>query len=193
MNKLTFSVLLGISTAAMLMFFVLPQFQGIPVESEKKARLDDVLARFEEIRKKKDDIVANYSAVSESDVARLDRMLPTDPDIGHLLVNLDLLIRKDGLQMTGIQFQPPGKGTTMNQPPVDAAAEAQFQKIVRYEKLPLNLSLIGTYENFRQFLIDIENVIRLTDVRSITFSAGTVQGTNYTFSVQADTYYLSGQ
>ena len=190
MNKLTFSILLGLSTALLLIFFVIPEFQGIPVEAERRAKLQAVLQKFDNIRIKKEEIVANYSGISEADVLRLDRMIPSNPEIGQLLVNLDLLVRKNFLQMTGIQFQKLSSGDT-GRPRNAAEAAAVTQKLVAFSKLPISMSLVGSYENFRQFLIDLESVIRLSDVRNVNFSGGGAAGAPYSFQLSADTYHMS--
>ncbi|OGZ95811.1 MAG: hypothetical protein A3I44_04940 [Candidatus Sungbacteria bacterium RIFCSPLOWO2_02_FULL_51_17] len=188
MNKLTFSILLGITTALALIFFVMPDFQSIPLESAKKVKLEEILGKFDEIRLKKEAIVSSYAAISDDDIKRLDSMLPEGPEIGELLVNLDLLVKKHRLQLTGIQFQKIERETTGR--PRNAAEVALLaKKIVRYSKLPITLNMIGSYENFRKFIVELESIIRITDVRNITLGGG-VTG-SHTFTLQADTYYMS--
>ncbi len=132
-----------------------------------EARIEDdenYMARLE-------NALADYRAINDAHKNKLNLMLPPSEDVPGLFVQLDEVARANGMVLSSVDtiVDPAGiggKGVT----PVNVAANFSG----------------GTYDEFLKILNDLESLIRVTDVQSIAFSAGSGN-----YSLMLTTYFIT--
>lgn len=176
MNQLI-AIILLIAALAIFIFWIQPLWKEVGVLKLERVAFEETLKRFSELREARDDLLSKYNSVSQDDMVRLRRMLPTTPDGGGIIVELEALGRKHGLLLKQVGIAQVGKaiGTTIT------------TKKKGHEIVQVNFSLSGSYGSFRTFLKDIERSLRIIDITSISFVAGSVD--SYEFLIQARSYF----
>lgn len=131
--------------------------------------LKDTIANINELSNKYDK--------SEEDINKLAIAIPSTPQIPELLIQVEELVKKNGLILGNIDFSVEGGG-----------GEGLLQSDIG--TIAINVSVEGTYAGLKNILNDIEKNIRLMDVVSVNFSK-TDKETGFSgYSISLNTYYL---
>lgn len=132
------------------------------------------------------DTIANINELSnkydksEEDIDKLAIAIPPTPQIPELLIQVEELVKKNGLILGNIDFSVEGaKGEGLSQDEVGIIA--------------INVSVEGTYAGLKNILNDIEKNIRLMDVVSVSFSKIDKETGFSSYSISLKTYYLVKQ
>lgn len=132
------------------------------------------------------DTIANINELSnkydksEEDINKLAIAIPPTPQIPELLIQVEELVKKNGLILGNIDFSVEGaKGEGLSQDEVGIIA--------------INVSVEGTYAGLKNILNDIEKNIRLMDVVSVSFSKIDKETGFSSYSISLKTYYLVKQ
>ncbi|MFY9461959.1 MAG: type 4a pilus biogenesis protein PilO [Candidatus Sungiibacteriota bacterium] len=164
MSRLTFAIILLVAGAALFIFGVLPAWEDVSaarLEIRKLIRVNDEL---QAIAKTRDELTEQYNSISQSDLVRLSAVLPQGLDSAQFLRDMEALATRHGLFLKSLDFikQP----TT-----VTVSASIQLPATRLYAPANVSFNVRGTYESLRAFLVDLEKMIRITDISDITFTA----------------------
>lgn len=205
-------------------FFLLkPKIDSINVSETRNTATEErrqdneyLLTRIKELEAEYYDILHNR----QEDLELLKKMVPEDPQIAEFFLLADVLAKKHGFQLENIDIRenqtpqpvaPPAEGEATE----ESAATAPVEKISTTEQL-LAASGINTatvkfsvykgiekdspilgeeiYRDFKDYLAELENNMRLLDVQSIAFDSIDAQPGNsgvgsYSFNLNLITYY----
>lgn len=183
-------ILLILAALGVSLFWTRPRWAGIQEMQIRKKELGDAIARFQELKKVRDELLVKYNSISSEDLSRLEEFLPRTEKAGQMLVNIEVLTEENKVTLKNINIQreagekksPKGPGENAREDTAGLALAAIAPAV-----LPLEVSVSGSYESFRLFLAGIEKNLRLIDVESITFAA--VDTGNYDFSMRASAYW----
>ncbi|TSC76107.1 MAG: hypothetical protein G01um101431_969 [Parcubacteria group bacterium Gr01-1014_31] len=122
------------------------------------------------------------SRFNASQLERFKSLLPTEPDLPGLLVQIAEIARQGGLLVNGIQFSESdfGGGAEAATP----SPETRPLSDLRTVRIDMSVSQ-GNYGKIKQLLTNLEANLRLIDVQSINFSAGD----DTVFSISMQAYY----
>lgn len=143
----------------------------------ERAALQDVLTRFNDIRKAKSDLIDAYNSVSEESVARLNKVVPANAGEGDLLVAFEKMAKSNGLLLKTIEIKPVARQDT---------GLLVVQKDP-YDMVSITATLDGSYDSLRSFFGDLEKSLRIIDVSSFTFHVGE-NATTYEYMLEAHAY-----
>ncbi|MFH1046922.1 MAG: type 4a pilus biogenesis protein PilO [Patescibacteria group bacterium] len=101
--------------------------------------------------------IVKYKQINTAHKNKLDLMMPPNEDVPGLFVQLDEIAKKNGMAVAAIDTV------------VDAGNKSQDSKPVR---IAANF-VGGSYAEFLQLLTDLESLVRVVDVQSISFTSGT--------------------
>lgn len=126
------------------------------------------------------------SRVNREQLARFTTVLPAEPDVPGLLVQIAEIAKQSGLLVNSIQFSnveasaaQPGGGS-------DEAVLPEQRPMAELETVAINLSVSrGNYAKLKQFLTNLESSLRLIDVATVNFSGSD----ETTFSIAMQAYY----
>lgn len=143
---------------------------------------------------------ATYLAV-EPDIHLVEKALPEDPQFIKFTQKLNFLSFKHTLLITAFNFNEfnlfgGGAIELIKEKEKKAAKEAKATsdavKPEKTEPIPItfDITLAGKYQNIRDFLVDLENLDRLLEIDSVSFSTKSdIQGT-LKFKISGKAFYF---
>src|SRR3989344_6737957 len=157
--KLFSPFILILISVALYFLYISPSIAEVESLSAKKAEYANVLAQSKELKNKRDSVLAAYNGISEEDLARLNKIIPSSFD-GVVFANeVNTLASRYGLSVKSFQ---------VNQPTADARAQiVTEQKKGSYQSVAVTLTVNGDYNQFIVFLKEMETSLRLIDVGSL--------------------------
>jgi len=179
---LLFLIILGLLTT--IWFFyqkVKNEKKSIEVLRIKVENAQESLAKIEDLQKK-------YGQLSEA-VNQINQTLPDESNIPEVLVQLEKLACQNSLSLFGVNIQDKPLVRTKKKTLSEKQDFSSFYpKGVRY--ISFNINLIGSYENFKKFLNDLEGNLRIMNVKKINYNIDMVNG-NLKINLEIETYYNS--
>lgn len=136
------------------------------------------LNKIKEDRILRDDLLSIYNSIPASELERLNKMVPKEIDKEKILVQFEDLALKNGVMLKNIDI--------VQQKKEDGSQKPSGQLSFANEAM-LNLDIGASYENFLNFLRDVEKSLRLIDLEEITLQTG--KENFYNFKLKAKTYF----
>lgn len=163
---------------------VQPQYKEIQALQVQSQELEQVLSNARRLQSIRDSLLDKRNELSNSDLARLEKMVPENVDNVKLILELQSVANQYGLEIQTASTDQEQEGQAEEQ---NARSFVDIESR-DYGIIALDFNIVGTYHNFLAFLADIERNLRITDVRSLGFvSDGS--GT-YSFQLTLETYWL---
>ena len=157
--------------------YVAPTFSGEIAETRAAiARTQTALLAAERFGEKENELASAKNAISPSDLARLDTLLPGSVDNVGVILDLTALAARTGVQLASIN------AVTSS---ADTAGENTQSTV---GSIDLHISAAGSYQAFRTFLASIEHSARLLDMVTLTVN-GSDTGV-YSYDMVVRLYWL---
>ncbi|MFA6397737.1 MAG: hypothetical protein WDK96_02730 [Candidatus Paceibacterota bacterium] len=188
-------ILIGVSITAFL-GFINPNYTTAKSLQAEVDTYNSALTNAKELQKARDSLNEKYTSFSESDLEKLKRLLPDNID------NIRLIIEIRGIaNQYGMEIQDPKYDVLKKEAPIQGQATTETaasiaEKNKGYGSFDLSFSTSGTYNNFINFIKDVEKSLRVVDISSVTFSSETGGGLIpkssdfYKYDIKVKTYYL---
>jgi hypothetical protein len=172
--------------AAVGVFFslALPALNIIKIDNTNSAMLSTAITKFQDLEKKRNEVVAKYSSVSNEDVKKLNIALPTQITAVNLVAQIDDMIKARGMVLKSINIED-----TQSFQKKELTASGEEQK---YNTASIVFVASGSYEVFLSMLSDLVKSLQIIDIKEISFAVG-AKADSYEFSVRAITYYAGNQ
>lgn len=201
MFKSIISIVFIGSAVVIFMIYIKPTYDATLVNKVKITHLDTSLKTMRLTQNRTNTLLTRYNdAFTSNDINRLDKMLPDHVNNVRLVLDIDSMANKYGVQIKNVQIQKPK----------DISASAQAGTVLRagnksnlpYQSLTLQFDVVSTYSNFLLLLRDLESSLRIVDLVRLSIAPVTSTSTNvngtaqttqtpyYTFSVSLRTYWL---
>jgi len=142
------------------------------------AKYDDILNSSTKIVSQRDVLIAKKNTITEIDKARLERLLPSNIDNIRLIIEISKIAEGRSLVAKNISV-----GDMMK-----TSSDTIGQDNTPYGTLSLKFTVNSSYNNFLNFLQDLENNLRLLDISDISFNS--TESGFYDFNVSLNTYWL---
>jgi Tfp pilus assembly protein PilO len=165
---------------ALVLFFVYinPTYTGSVANSRDAiAQAQSALDAAERFKEKQNELAARKNSIAQSDLDRLDILLPDSVDNVGVILDLTALASRSGLQLASINVAEVPKQSTQNDPSLGPTGS-----------IDLTIVASGTYEGFRSFIAGIERSARILDITSLGVS-GSDTGV-YSYSLTVRLYWL---
>jgi hypothetical protein len=193
--KSTTAIILILISVGLYYTVLSPQYASVMSLRERQGQYADILNNVTELEQKRNVLLAKYKAIPPEEVDRLDKVLPDRIDTVNLARDFDLIAARHGITIKSIstetdQANNVGAITTdSNGAPVVPGAPGMGSSAgPALQKVNLSLEFIATYQNFKQFLNDLEMSVRIADVSNLTFTVAE-NGLNQ-YSMTLTTYWL---
>jgi len=115
----------------------------------------------------------------KNDVERINKVLPNNVDTVRLATDFDSIASKYGISIKNIQSIESKNSNSSTIIQSDGKA---------YNAVDVNFSFVASYDNFRNFMQDIEKSLRIIDIESVSFDQGDSGLSEYRVSIK--TYWL---
>lgn len=198
-------LLLLIGAIGLFVGYTQPTYGGsVAVLKEEIASLDSALHAAEQFKQKEAQLIQQRSAMPAEQLARLESFLPDSVDNVQLIVDLNSLASRSGIQLSEFSIAEESQGdSSVSAAAVSGAPGASpltspgtagqgntlaLQSSEPTESLELSVSATGSYAAFRTFLTSVEQSLRPLDVIELT-----VKDSNtgvYTYDVTFRLYWL---
>lgn len=149
---------------------------GIVDLKNELAKYQNIANSSNQIVAARNDLIAKKNKITDTDQARLSKLLPSNIDNIRLIIEINKIAQKRNLVLKNISV---GDVKTSNSIGQDTSA---------YGVLSMKFSVNSSYDNFLNFLSDLETNLRLLDITDISFNS-TDTGF-YDFNVSFNTYWL---
>jgi Tfp pilus assembly protein PilO len=134
----------------------------------------------------RDSVLNQYNAISDTDKARLDKLVPDNIDNVRLIIDISGIAGRHGLTAAGITTSADTNAAKASIP--TQSTQNSVAGSGNLSTVTVTFNVTTTYTNFIAFLQDLERSLRILDVNSITLS--TSANGVYTYGVTLNTYWL---
>lgn len=142
------------------------------------AEYQTALNNTSEIKKKRATLVDKMNQISPENLSKLESLLPDNIDNIQLIIDMSNIAERHGLTLKGAKLDNSLK-TDTNKLGADNS---------KYGTVGISFSVTASYDNFQNFLKDLEKSLRLVEITDLSV-AGNLNGL-YEFSVGLKTYWL---
>ena len=150
----------------------------ISLQEEDKT-YQETLNSADEIRKKRDTLIDKRGRINPEDLAKLEQLLPDNVDNIKLVIDINQIAQNHGLVLKNIKLNSIK----------EADADSTLGQVVsKYGTVGLSFLINSSYDNFQNFLTDLEKSLRLVEITELNVT-GNDTGL-YDFSVNLKTYWL---
>lgn len=178
--------IIGIVVALGLFFtYVQPTFQDVKAVQNETMQYAEAVNRASELQQRIAELRSQQSAIALSDLERLEAFLPDRINEVALLIDLDALATNSNLSLSEISVEKPEEedsDAAAQALPTDAETDSSFEPVPefgntpnsalsgQYTTLDISFTVTGTYNDFREFLSNLEQSLVLMEVVKINFS-----------------------
>jgi Tfp pilus assembly protein PilO len=184
-------ILIAVSIGTFFLF-VNPTYQQVQALQKQQTAYDTALGNSKKLQAVRDQLVAKYNGLPKENLDRLQKFLPDNVDNIRLIIEIQQIAAKYGMNLKDVKFEPVKKDDAAAAGAIVSDAQT-LENQKPYGTFNLELSTEGTYANFLLFLKDMEHSLRLVDLDGISFTAdktGTGLAGNYKFDIKVKTYWL---
>lgn len=172
-------VIFVVIAAGIFFGFIDPAYSRVQDLREEESQFDQALTRSKELQRVRDQLLSRYNVIPQTDIDRLEKLLPDNIDNVRLILDIDSIAARYGMRTRNVQLDNTDTRETRGQIGQD---EREYQSVV------LSFSVSGPYSTFRSFLEDLERSLRLVDIVGVSFSSD--ESGSYDYSVSIKTYWL---
>jgi hypothetical protein len=122
-------------------------------------------------------LLAERNAIREEDLARLQEFLPDNVDNVKLILEIDRIATRNGIQIRNIAISEEA-------PVAENAGTLNTVDTRPYGTLLLSFTAVASYPGFLQFLTELEQSLRLIDIVDISFPSSQTGVYNYNLSLR---------
>jgi Tfp pilus assembly protein PilO len=178
MSKFLVPFLLVVIAIALFVSFTQPLTQTITTTKAEADSLNQLLGSASELATVRDVLLKKYNTISNGDLAKLDSALPDQVDNVHLIIDVNSIASKYGMTLRNAV-------ATTNAAASGSSAIGPSAK--KYSVVKLSFQVTGSYNILKQFLTDLNNSLRITDVTSTSFTGTDRDQNDYT--IELETYW----
>src|SRR3989344_894211 len=148
-------------------FYLKPKYSEVVGLRLERDGYDQVLDKSVELRQIRDELSAKIDSFPQSDLDRLERMMPGEVDVVQLVLDMNNMAVKHGIIMRDI------KSSEISDTPARRGEAARPQ--TPYKVLALSFSFESLYNNLGPFLRELEQSLRIMDIASVSVKPSKTQ------------------
>jgi Tfp pilus assembly protein PilO len=198
-----FLLLLIIACIGVFIAFITPRYHDVQAMRANVTTYNTNLVTATKLQASRNSLIAQYNGISKADIDNIDTLLPDSVDDIRLIIQINSLATKDGLDsLTNVDYDPgqapTSAGGTITSTTGASPSSKQATDNLPYGQFVISFQTGGPYSNFLSFISDLEQNLRLVDVTSVAFipttpganggAASATSGLSYKITLQ--TYWL---
>jgi Tfp pilus assembly protein PilO len=181
MANLLVPIALLISSVGLFFTYISPAYDTLKAFQDQNTRLDATLAKFDEVIEAKEKLTREYVSIAQVDLDNLNLIIPNDIDAVQTIIILDNLAQTNNISVDS--FTIPNESEMSS-----ARKESDSGESVTYSTATFQAVLLGSYENMKRFLYQIERSLSIMDTAE--FQVGTDKESGlFKFTVVLTTYW----
>ena len=139
----------------------------------------NLLDNASQIVDKRDSLLVSYRNIPQAELDAMAIVLPDNIDAVRSALDLDGIAGKHGVSITSLRAEATPSNARLIHRQDDSSP---------YDVATFTFTFVSNYNNFIDFLTDLEHSLRIMDVKSINFQVG--ESGIYEHRVTVDTYWL---
>lgn len=161
-----------------------PHYRGanIPVNivnlMDERKQYGEAMANSNSLLAERNKLVEKNNNLSSDDLERLKKLLPDHVDNARLIIDIDDIASKYGLNIKNIKTDSDGA----------SSHDALGPDTNPYGTLVLGFSVTASYDKFRSFIKDLQESLRIVDIVGISFDS--TENGFYDYQVTIKTYWI---
>jgi Tfp pilus assembly protein PilO len=160
-----------------------PQYANVKVLGTQLAESNKALGQVAELESVRASLVDKENSFSQADLARLQKLLPDNVDNIRLFLDMQGVASRYGALIQNISVADQGQKTA-------PTAQAIGPSNSKYGQMILSFSINLSYDNLILFLKDLENSLRLVEIKNMSFTSSSQAG-GYNVSLGLNTFWLN--
>ncbi len=179
MKRILSITLIGLC-AGVLVMYTKPAFDRSNELKADLVQFEETRRQAEDLKVKWQEVLDNYTLLSEDDIGRLVKMVPDNIDNIKLILEINELTSLFGVKLKNIDVEDPE--IEKKNGPVNPL----------YASVGIKFSISGNYQNFIAFMGRIERSLRIIDIKQFSFKSSKEEKNpeNYDFELIISTYWL---
>lgn len=154
--------------------YVQPTFDEIRAVQDETHDYDEAISKAEQLRDRINELNRQKNSISLTNLERLEAFLPDRVDEVELLIAIDALADTHNLAfgdiIVGGESAEAAAESARNRTDEDDMPDNDGSPGDQYEQLDIGFTVTGTYEDFREFLKEVERSLVLMEVTEIAFT-----------------------
>ena len=195
MNKLILTIILLVISLGLTLSFTRSEYSKYRTVKAEAESYEAALEQAVELSNLRERLLADLNEIDINDRNRLEKFLPRSIDTVRLTIEISNIARNAGVEVNEFSFTEntnPENEVSLDDSfeleEVTPAVGSASQSGANYSLVDMNLVVSGTYDDFKAFVNNIEENLRLTDIQSFAVSEGE-NGEN-SYSIVLRTYWL---
>ncbi|MEK7089027.1 MAG: hypothetical protein AAB913_02770 [Patescibacteria group bacterium] len=187
-------ILIGIAIAGFFTF-TNPFYENVLLEREQVASYNEALNNSKALEAERDKLTQKYNSFDPENLSKLQKLLPDNVDNIRLILEIEKIASPYGMVLKDVRYDATNKDTAISRT-MTTTQVVKDSLGKDYGVWNLEFSTQGTYNNFINFMKDLENNLRVADISSIQFSSNASMGLSsslseaYRYSFKIKTYWL---
>jgi hypothetical protein len=174
------AIILILISIGLFYTFIMPEYGKVQARQAEAAGYNDILGRVSDLSEKRDELLLKYNTIPKVQLENLTKILPDNVNVVELALNLDTIASKYGISIKNVK--------TVDDKADTSATAVKTVTASGLQKVRITFNFTTTYANYRKFLADLEQSLRIIEVRNVSFTTAD-NGTN-DFQMQIETYWL---
>jgi hypothetical protein len=177
-------ILMVVAAGGLFLGYIAPGYDGVKVQRAEIQQYDDALARFEQLKKLRDELNESYKQFTTDDVGKLIAILPDNLENIRFALDLDSLATKNRVKITTLEI-----AHETEEPVLAADGTTPVDDSLTLGSATLKFDIEGSYVNMVAFLTDLERNLRLVDITDFSFTESTADSA-MSYEVGVRMYWL---
>jgi len=178
MIRLTLPIIFTLISIGLFFLYIDPVYSDIRLKISERNESD----KSKELREVRDKLLSVYNTFSTNDIDRLEKLLPDNVDNVRLILDIDYIASTYGMRI---------KNVTINKKDNrEVGVIGPSNKL--FESVKLSFSVISPYDNFIQFIKNIEKSLRVVDITEVSLvqQGDEINNLIYEYRIGLETYWL---
>ena len=187
-------ILIGIAIAGFFIFTD-PLYNDLTQLRAVVASYNGALNNSKMLENERDKLTRKYNGIDSANLAKIQKLLPDNVDNIRLILEIEKIALPYGMILKDVRYDTTTKNNVQTTGGIQASPSNSMSK--DYGTWNLEFSTQGTYNNFLNFIKDLEKNLRIVDISSINFSSsqsigpGPLSSTDYyRYGFKIKTYWL---
>jgi Tfp pilus assembly protein PilO len=183
--RILFPALLVIAAIAIFFGYTNPHYSAIRSKKAEADKIEVAKTNAYNLNKKRDELIDKRNSLAPFDRDKILKMLPDGVENVGLIIEINNIAKRNNMgEIMNPQVNSTGGAGKTGAKGLDST---------KYSSISMSFGVSGTYDEFLNFLKDLETYVRIVDVTSLSF-APTVskdgKDGKYDYSLTIQTYWL---
>ena len=175
------AIIMLLGSVGLFIIYIIPTFNDTKEIQVKNEGYEKIVENAKILEEKRDELILKQESFTQSQLNRLEQLLPSQPDTVKLILELDQLAKNQGVLLQNVRIEQVQEEASRNSR--NTTTNTDIGKFI------LNFTVTGTYPGYVLFLESIEKNLRIMNVQKTSFVAPNDRA-NYQFQTSVETYWV---